>query len=243
MSRICRLLFSLLLAYCLSGQAVFAAGERPAAEAGAAAEAAVDTGPAKAMALPHPALRVPAKADKQAPEQFRVRFETTQGEIVIEVTRAWAPNGADRFYNLVDIGFFEDIGFFRVMKNFMAQFGIHGKPQVSRVWSTATIPDDPVVQSNLRGTITYAKTARPNSRTTQLFINLNDDNSRLDDMGFAPFGRIVEGMDVVDAIHKTGEGAPRGTGPNQKRVQNRGNVYLKMHFPKIDYLRRAEIIE
>ncbi len=186
---------------------------------------------------------VRSAAPRPLPETFQVKLVTSKGEIVIEVTRAWAPNGADRFYNLVDIGFFEDIGFFRVMKNFMAQFGIHGKPQVSRVWSTATIPDDPVVQSNLRGTITYAKTARPNSRTTQLFINLNDDNSRLDDMGFAPFGRIVEGMDVVDAIHKTGEGAPRGTGPNQKRVQNKGNVYLKTRFPKIDYLRRAEIIE
>jgi peptidyl-prolyl cis-trans isomerase A (cyclophilin A) len=242
MGRICPLLFSLLLAYCLSGQAVFAADERPAAESGAAAEAAAGASPTKAKAKPHPALRVPAKADKEAPEKFRVRFETTQGEIVLEVTRAWAPNGADRFYNLVDIGFFEDIGFFRVMDDFMAQFGIHGKPQVSRVWSSATIPDDPVVQSNVRGMLTYAKAARPNSRTTQVFINLYD-NSRLDDMGFAPFGRIVEGMDVVDAIHKTGEGAPRGKGPNQTRVGRKGNVYLKTHFPKIDYLTRAEIIE
>ena len=244
MGRICPLLFSLLLAYCLSGQAVFAADEKPAAESGGSAEAAVEVSPAKdaAKAEPHPALRVPAKADKQAPRRFRVRFETTQGDIVIEVTRAWAPNGADRFYNLVDIGFFEDIGFFRVMKNFMAQFGIHGNPQVSRVWSTATIPDDPAVRSNVRGTITYAKTGRPNSRTTQLFINLND-NSRLDDMGFAPFGRIVKGMDVVDAIHKTGEGAPRGRGPDQNRVRSNGNVYLKNRFPKIDYLKRAEIID
>ncbi len=244
MVRICPLLFSLFLAYCLSGQAGFAADEKPAAASGDATEAAATASPAKlkAKAAPHPALRIPAKAGKQAPERFRVRFETTQGDIVIEVTRAWAPNGADRFYNLVDIGFFEDIGFFRVMKDFMAQFGIHGKPQVARAWLRATIPDDPVVQSNVRGTITYAKTARPNSRTTQLFINLND-NSRLDGMGFAPFGRIVEGMDVADAIHKTGEGAPQGKGPNPRRIKNNGNVYLKTRFPELDYLRRAEIIE
>ncbi|MAG31034.1 MAG: peptidylprolyl isomerase [Deltaproteobacteria bacterium] len=240
MGRIRPLLFSLLVVFCLPGQTAFAADEGPAA---AEAEASRATRPGnEAKQEHHPALLAPAKADEQAPEQFRARFETTQGDIVIEVTRAWAPNGADRFYNLVGIGFFEEIAFFRVIEGFMAQFGIHGKPNIARRWLRATIPDDPVVQSNLRGMITYAKTAQPNSRTTQLFINLSD-NSRLDDSGFAPFGRIVEGMDVVDAIHKTGEGAPRGKGPNQKQVKRRGNQFLKRNYPEIDYLERAEIIE
>jgi peptidyl-prolyl cis-trans isomerase A (cyclophilin A) len=190
----------------------------------------------------NPALLDPTLGGEQAPEEFRVEFDTTKGKFVIEVHRAWAPAGADRFYSLVKIGFFEDIAFFRVIPNFMAQFGIHGDPAVTKAWRAATIQDDPVVQSNERGYITYAKTRRPNSRTTQLFINLKD-NKGLDRQGFAPFGKVVEGMDVVDSISKIGEGAPRGPGPAQGRIQSQGNAYLKEKFSSLDYLKSARLLE
>lgn len=235
MRRTACLLSSILFSLCLLPATSFADDPKPPATAGATP---AETAPAKRS----PALLEPAKAKKTAPEEFRVRFTTTKGAFVVEVNRAWAPNGADRFYNLVDLGFYEEIAFFRVIPNFMAQFGIHGAPQVSKAWSRATIPDDPVVQSNSRGMISYAKTNQPSSRTTQLFINLTD-NTRLDGMGFAPFARVVEGMDVVDAITKTGEGAPRGPGPNQRAVRNAGNDFLKKRFPQIDYLTRAELVE
>ena len=138
-------------------------------------------------------LLSPADLTEAAPETFQARFETTKGEFVVEVTRAWAPNGADRFYNLVKNGFFEDVRFFRVMENFMAQFGMHGDPQVQAAWTMATIPDDPVMTSNTRGTLTFAMRGA-DTRTTQLFLNFVD-NSRLDEMGFAPIGTVVDGMD------------------------------------------------
>ena len=183
-----------------------------------------------------------APADETAPKKFQVEFETTRGRILLEVHRDWAPNGADRFYNLVKLGFYEDIAFFRVIDGFMAQFGLHGDPRVTRVWSRRTIPDDPVKESNKRGYVTFAKRNLPNSRTTQLFINLGD-NGRLDRQGFAPFARVVEGMDVVDAIFVVGEGGPRGPGPNQRQITTRGNTYLKNRFPKLDYLKSARIVE
>jgi len=189
----------------------------------------------------NPALLAPSLATEQAPDAFRVQFDTTKGKIVIDVKREWSPNGADRFYNLVKIGFYEDIAFFRVIPGFMAQFGINGDPAVSKIWKQATITDDPVVQSNARGFITYAKTRAPNSRTTQLFINLKD-NKALDRQGFAPFGQVVEGMDVVDAIFKIGEGAPRGKGPAQGRIQSQGNDYLKKSFSSLDYITSAKIL-
>jgi len=187
-------------------------------------------------------LRDPSFATETAPKQFRVEFDTTQGKILLEVNRAWAPNGADRFYNLVKIGYFEDIAFFRVIDNFMAQFGMHGNPKVTRAWSKARIRDDAVVQSNLRGFVSFAKTAQPNSRTTQLFINLGD-NVNLDGMGFAPFAKVIEGMDVVDKIYKVGEGKPRGPGPAQQRIKILGNTYLKENFPQLDYLKKATLLE
>ena len=160
----------------------------------------------------------------------------------MQVTRAWSPHGADRVYNLVYIGYFDDIAFFRVIPDFMAQFGIHGDPEVSRIWRGAMIRDDPVVQSNKRGYITFAKTGRPNSRTVQLFINFKD-NANLDRMGFSPFGEVIEGMDVVDAIYKVGEGRPRGPGPSQQKIQTRGNSYLQKDFPDLDYIKSANIVE
>ena len=158
------------------------------------------------------ALTDPSLANETAPAKFKAKFETTKGEFVVEVTRDWAPNGADRFYNLVKIGFFQDVAFFRVIKGFMAQFGIHGDPKVSAAWRPARIKDEPVKEGNKRGRITFAM-GGPDTRTTQLFISFKD-NSRLDGMGFPSFGEVVSGMSVVDTIYDGyGEGAPRGAGP------------------------------
>ena len=177
-----------------------------------------------------------------APAQFKVEFDTTQGKIVLEVHRDWSPNGVDRFYNLVKLGYYEDIAFFRVIEGFMVQFGMHGNPRINKAWSRKSIADDPVKESNKRGYVTFAKQNQPNTRTTQLFINLVD-NTNLDGMGFAPFGRVVEGMDVVDSIYVTGEAAPRGKGPKQKQIQIQGNSFLKKKFPQIDYVKSARIVE
>ena len=183
----------------------------------------------------------PAKLSAKAPESFKVKFETTKGNFTVEVTRSLAPKGADRFYNLVRSGYFKDLAFFRVISGFMCQFGIHGDPKVSAAWRSAQIPDDPVKASNTRGAITFA-TAGPNTRTTQLFINFGD-NAGLDKMGFSPFGKVVEGMEVVDKINNEyGEGAPRGRGPDQNRIQMEGNAYLKKDFPKLDYIKSANIL-
>ena len=184
---------------------------------------------------------VPASLTEKAPESFKARFQTSKGSFTVEVTRSLAPNGADRFYNLVRSGYFTDIEFFRVISGFMCQFGIHGDPKVAAAWRAAHIPDDPVKGSNARGAITFA-TAGPNTRTTQLFINLVD-NGRLDGMGFSPFGKVIDGMDVVDKIYSGyGEGAPRGAGPDQGRIQQEGNAYLKKDFPKLDYIQSATIV-
>jgi len=178
---------------------------------------------------------------ERAPATFRARLKTSKGDVVIEVHRDWAPLGADRFYNLVRSGYFDGVRFFRVVPGFMAQFGIHGDPQVAAAWRDATIPDDPVRQPNARGTVSFA-TAGPGTRTTQLFINYGDNN-RLDGMGFSPFGRVVEGMDVVDRLYGGyGEGAPRGRGPDQSTIQSQGNAYLERAFPELDYVKRAEIV-
>ena len=187
-----------------------------------------------------PNLANPAALNEQAPASYKVRFDTSKGAFVIQVTRAWAPHGADRFYNLVKNGFYDNVRFFRVISGFMVQFGINGDPQLSARWRAAQIADDPVTQSNKRGMITFA-TAGPNTRTTQVFINFAD-NTNLDGMGFAPFGRIVSGMNVVDAINaEYGEGAPRGRGPDQGRLQNEGNAYLAREFARMDYVKKATI--
>jgi peptidyl-prolyl cis-trans isomerase A (cyclophilin A) len=183
----------------------------------------------------------PAKLTATAPETFKAQFDTTKGKFTIEVTRSLSPNGADRFYNLVRSGFFTDIAFFRVIPGFMCQFGIHGDPAVSAKWRDANIADDPVKGSNTRGTITFA-TAGPNTRTTQVFINFAD-NTGLDGQGFSPFGKVTDGMDVVDKINSEyGEGAPQGNGPDQGRVQAEGNAYLKKDFPNLDYIKSATIV-
>jgi peptidyl-prolyl cis-trans isomerase A (cyclophilin A) len=195
-----------------------------------------------APAARNPALLNPALANETAPNQFKVKMTTTKGDFTIQVNRDWAPNGADRFYNLVKIGFFTDVAFFRIINGFMAQFGISGDPQVSAKWRETKIPDDSVVESNKRGKISFA-TSGPNSRTTQLFINFGD-NSRLDRRGFSPIGEVIEGMDVVDSLYDGyGEGAPRGRGPSQGYIQQQGNKYLKAQFPKLDYIKSAQVVE
>jgi peptidyl-prolyl cis-trans isomerase A (cyclophilin A) len=177
-----------------------------------------------------------------APAVFRVKFQTSRGDFVVEAHREWAPVGADRFYNLVKNGFYDGNCFFRVISGFMAQFGIHGDAKIAAVWRQQQIQDDPVKASNKRGYLSYAM-AGPNTRTTQLFISYAD-NSRLDQMGFAPIGRVVEGMEVVDRLYAGyGEGAPQGKGPNQGRIQTEGNDYLTKNFPELDCITRAAIIE
>jgi peptidyl-prolyl cis-trans isomerase A (cyclophilin A) len=187
------------------------------------------------------ALTNPAALTQQAPASYKVKFDTSKGPFVVEVHRDWAPNGADRFYNLVKNGFFNDARFFRVVSGFMVQFGINADPRVAAAWRDAAIPDDPVKQSNGRGMLTFA-TRGPNTRTTQLFINYAD-NGRLDAQGFAPFGQVISGMNVVDGLFSGyGEGAPRGGGPEQGRIQSEGNAYLIKEFPKLDYIKTATIV-
>ena len=173
-----------------------------------------------------------------APEQFKVQMETTAGTFVIEVQRAWAPHGVDRFYNLVQAGYFDETRFFRVMPNFIVQWGMHGDPKVTEAWYNAQITDDPVLESNVRGTVTFAKTNAPNSRTTQLFINLKDNGASLDRTGFAPFGRVVEGMEVVEAINPE-----YGERPSQGKIFEEGNEYLEKMFPNLTYIQKATVID
>ncbi|MBI3326626.1 MAG: peptidylprolyl isomerase [Nitrospinae bacterium] len=180
--------------------------------------------------------------NQPVPAAFKAKFETSKGDFLVEVHRDWAPHGADRFYNLVKNGFYDDVRFFRVISGFMAQFGISGDPKASAIWREERIPDDPVKQSNTRGFITFAM-AGPNTRTSQLFINYGD-NSRLDGQGFPPFGQVIEGMDVVDQLYaEYGEGAPNGRGPSQARIQQEGNAYLTSQFPKLDSIKKATILE
>jgi peptidyl-prolyl cis-trans isomerase A (cyclophilin A) len=227
-------------ALALSNVACNKSAEKPATPPAAASGGAAPAPSAAAPAAAVGALSDPSKLTETAPATYKAKFTTTQGEFVIEVQRDWAPNGADRFYNLVKNGFYDDTAFFRVVEGFMVQFGISGNPSLNNVWRAARIPDDPVKGQNLRGMVTFA-TSGPNSRTTQVFINFAD-NVNLDGMGFAPFGKIVSGMDVVDKLYKGyGEGAPRGAGPNQMLIQTRGNEYLKAEFPKLDYTQKATI--
>jgi len=177
-----------------------------------------------------------------APTRFKARFTTSKGAFTITVDRTWAPLGADRFYHLVKGRFFEEARFFRVLSGFMCQFGIPADPAESALWKDETMKDDPVRESNTRGKVSYA-TAGANTRTTQLFINYGN-NRRLDRSGFAPFGEVTEGMDVVDKFYDGyGEGAPSGSGPSQKLMERQGNPYLQAEFPKLDFILKAEIVD
>lgn len=184
----------------------------------------------------------PAQLSETAPAKFQVKFDTSKGEFIVEVTRDWAPNGADRFYNLVKNGYYDNCHFFRVIEGFMVQFGINGDPKLNRIWRVATIKDDPVKKSNTRGMVSFA-TSGPNSRTTQVFINFNDRNAQLDSSGFAPFGKVTKGMSVVDSLYSGyGEGAPSGKGPEQGQAQMQGNAYLEKSFPRLDFIKAATLV-
>jgi peptidyl-prolyl cis-trans isomerase A (cyclophilin A) len=182
-----------------------------------------------------------AAKNEQAPEVFRVNLATSKGPVVIEVHRDWAPRGADHFYSLVKLGYYDGNRFFRVVRNFVAQFGISGDPAANQLWAGANLPDDPVKQRNIKGTVSYAKEG-PNSRSTQLFINLRDNSKTLDKTGFAPIGKVVSGMDVVERFYTSyGDMAPRGQGPDATKIQTQGNEYLATNFPRLDYIQKATV--
>ena len=234
--------FALVIALAVAAAPACRRAETPAPTPAATPTPVATATPTPSPAGPGATLLDPSLATEQAPDRFRVRFETTKGPFVVEVTRAWAPRGADRFYGLVKAGYYDDVAFFRVIPGFMVQFGIHGDPRVNEAWRAARIPDDPVAQSNKRGMVTYAM-AGPDTRTTQLFVNFKD-NAFLDPQGFPPFGRVVEGMAVVDSLHSGyGEGAPQGMGPDQGRVQQEGNAYLRASFPRLDYVKTARLVK
>ena len=182
-------------------------------------------------------LKTPAALKEKAPDKYKAKFDTSAGVIVIEVTRAWAPLGADRFYNLVKNGFYDDVRFFRVLDGFMAQVGMNGDPSIQKVWGQNNFPDDPVKESNKRGYVTFAKTGAPNSRSTQIFINFGD-NAFLDKDGFAPFGRVTEGMNVVDKLYG---GYGKSNVPDQGRITTEGNAYLLKSYPKLDYIKKGTV--
>ena len=181
-----------------------------------------------------------AALPEKAPASFHVQFDTSKGPFVVEVTRDWAPRGVDHFYDLVKSGYYDGDRFFRVRPNFVVQFGISGDPATNRLWSTMAIPDDPVKEANRKGTVTYA-TRGPQTRTTQIFINLRD-NQPLDRQGFAPFGKVISGMDIVEQLYSGyGEMAPRGQGPDPNQIELQGNTYVENHFPRLDYIKKATI--
>jgi peptidyl-prolyl cis-trans isomerase A (cyclophilin A) len=238
--------FAILIAAGIFSAAIPASAQTgTAAPAKPKSSAAQKTTPSKTAPSPAAktydrALLRPALLKDKAPETYQVKFETSKGDFTVSVTRAWAPLGADRFYNLAKHHFFDNESLFRVLKGFVAQFGISAYPPVNAAWEKATIKDDPVTQSNKKYFLTFA-TAGPNTRTTQLFINLAD-NPRLDTMGFAPFGQVTDGMNVVDTLYADyGEGAPGGSGPNQDEIQKQGKPYLDKNFPKLDYIKTTTL--
>ena len=177
-----------------------------------------------------------------APAEFKVKFETSKGDVVLKITRDWAPKGADRVFSLAKNGFFDECRFYRVLPKFVAQFGIHGDPAVSAKWREARLDDDPVKEKNTRGRVTFAKSG-PNTRTTNLFISLKD-NTSLDSQGFAPIGEIIEGIDVVDQLHSGyGDGAPKGRGPSQKKIYEEGNAWLQKEFKDLDFIKTAKVVD
>ncbi|HEX8985800.1 MAG TPA: peptidylprolyl isomerase [Bryobacteraceae bacterium] len=176
------------------------------------------------------------------PPSYRVQFVTRKGAFTVQVTKAWAPEGAERFYRLVRQRFYDEARFFRVLRDFVVQFGINGDPAVEARWRSMTIKDDPAGQSNTRGRVTFA-TSGPNTRTTQVFVNLADNSAQLDKRGFVPFGEVVEGMEVVERLYSAyGDGPPKGNGPDQKQIEAQGNSYLEVSFPRLDYIKTARVL-
>ncbi len=193
--------------------------------------------PPPSAEAPAPSLMNPSTLKATAPDLFRVKFATTKGDFVVEVHRAWAPLGADRFYNLVVNNFFTDAAFFRYVPDFIVQFGIPANPAIARVWQAANIKDDPGKHSNTRGTVVFA-TAGPNTRTTQFFINFNDRNAFLDSQGFTPFGTVVSGMNVAEGLY-----SGYGEKPDQGAITTQGKAYLDKNFPKLDTIKSTTIVE
>jgi len=228
--------FWLFVLSSFAASAMFAqGGAAPAAGAPAATPAKKPAATSEARKGVDPALLQPSSLKAKAPDVYEVKFVTTNGEFVVQVTRAWAPIGADRFYNLVKHGFFTDAAFFRIVPGFIVQFGLSAYPTVNKAWAKANIQDDPVTQSNKTGTLTFA-TAGANTRTTQLFINFAD-NAGLDSQGFAPFGQVTSGMEVVQAIY-----SGYGERPEQGSITNEGKSYLDKNFPKLDRIKSATVI-
>jgi len=189
-----------------------------------------------AVAAAQPSLKNPASLKETAPATYKVKLDTSAGPVVIEVHRDWAPLGADRFYNLVKNGFYDNTRFFRVISGFMAQVGMSGDPAIQAVWGRNNFNDDPVKQSNKRGFVTFAKTGAPNSRSTQFYINYGD-NGALDAQGFAPFGQVISGMEFVDKFYSYG----KQNVPDQSEITKSGNAYLQKEYPKLDYIKKATI--
>jgi len=219
--------------------------QKPAEKAGARPGSSPEEQQATLNPSQHPAQPDGAATESdqpaKAPSRYTVKLQTTKGDVLIDVHRQWAPLGADRFHELVKAGYYDNVAFFRVLKGFMAQTGLNGDPMVTARWREKSIADDPVKQSNTRGMVSFA-TAGPNTRTTQFFINYSD-NSRLDGMGFSPFGK-VRNMQAVEALYSDyGEGAPRGRGPSQGRLTREGNAYVKQSFPQLDYITKAQVVE
>jgi peptidyl-prolyl cis-trans isomerase A (cyclophilin A) len=207
-----------------------------AAAALALAGCSPSTGPKKED-QPAPAATKP----EPVPDVYHVQLDTSKGLIDLEIHRDWAPRGADHFYELVHSGFFDDARFFRVVRDFVVQFGISGDPQTNQLWASAMLPDDPVKEHNVKGTLTFA-TRGPNTRSTQLFINLSDNRKSLDGHGFAPIGKVTAGMDVVENLYSFyGDMPPMGQGPDPNLIQQRGAAYLESHFPRLDFIKKAVI--
>ena len=198
-----------------------------------------DAPPADTTTAAAPPAPAAAPALDAAPAQFQVRLETSKGPIVLAVHRDWSPNGVDRFYHLVETGYFDDVRFFRVVPGFVVQFGMHGDPARNAQWSENGLIDEPVKQTNKRGTVTYAKSSMPNSRSSQLFINLGD-NSMLDQQGFAPFAEVIEGMDVVDKLYSGYGDEPTG---RQPEIAAEGNAFLNRTYPQLDFIRTAKVVK
>ncbi len=241
-----------LLILCVLGVSLYAqpaaAPQQPAKKAASTpAKTATASKSGAASQAPSPALMNPAALKARCPDDLKVKFTTTHGDFVVEVHRDWAPIGADRFYNLVKNRFFTDQAFFRYVPGFIVQWGIPANPALTKVWNNATIKDDPFKQSNKKGTIVFARTGLPNSRSTQFFINLRDNGASLDppqQQGFTPFGMVVEGMDVVEGLYSGyGEGADMGgRGPTQGLIESQGKAYLDKNFPKLDRIVSTTIV-
>lgn len=241
-----------LLILCLSGVAVFAQTPAPVKKAtppgtpatkAPATKAPATAAPASKMPPATPALLNPASLKAKAPDLYRVKFVTTHGDFVVEVHRDWAPLGADRLYNLVKAKFFTDQVFYRYSPNFIVQFGVSANPAITKAWANAKIKDDPVKESNKKGTLTFAM-GGPNTRSTDFFINLKDNGGALDSQGFSPLGTVTEGMDVVEGLYSGyGEMAEMGgRGPSQSKLMDQGKPYTDKDFPKLDMIKSATVI-